>query len=153
MKKSTLKKIAIAIVLLFIIIQFFAAEKNISSVASENAIERHYTVPVKIQGLLKTSCYDCHSNNTKYPWYNNIQPVSWWLASHVKEGKKHLNFDEFNTYTAKKKLHKLEEVVETINNGEMPLTSYTAVHGNAQLSDLDKIEIQAWVNQVKKEIH
>lgn len=152
MKKSILKKIVAAIVLLLIIIQFFGTEKNSSIVASENAITRHYSVPPKVQGLLKTSCYDCHSNNTTYPWYNNVQPVKWWLASHVTEGKKHLNFDELNTYPAKKKLHKLEEVVETINRDEMPLNSYTLIHGNAKLSDADKKEIEAWVNTVKKEI-
>lgn len=152
MKKPTLKKIAVAVMLLLIIIQFFGIEKNSSIAASENAIHNHYRVPPKILGLLKTSCYDCHSNNTKYPWYSNVQPVKWWLASHVSDGKRHLNFDEFNTYPTKKKLHKLEEVVETINNGEMPLSSYTLIHGNAKLSNADKKEIETWVNEIKKEI-
>jgi hypothetical protein len=102
---------------------------------------------------LKTSCYDCHSNKTAYPWYSNIQPVKWWLADHVNSGKRHLNFDEFNTYTTKKKLHKLDEITETINNGEMPLTSYTLIHSNAKLSSTDKSEIEKWVVQVKKEIN
>lgn len=153
MKKSFLKKIAVAVVLLLIIIQFFGTKKNISAIASENAIEKHYNVPPKIQELLKTSCYDCHSNNTTYPWYNNIQPVRWWLASHVTDGKKHLNFDEFNTYPATKKLKKLDEVAETINKGEMPLSSYTLIHGNAKLSVADKKEMETWVNDVKKKIN
>ena len=152
MKKSSIKKIVGAVVLLLIIIQFFGAEKNSSAVVPENAIEKHYKVPIKIQGVLKTSCYDCHSNTTVYPWYSNVQPVKWWLADHINDGKKHLNFDEFNTYTAKKKLHKLDEVVETIHKGEMPLNSYTLIHGNAKLSDAAKKEIEAWVNEVKREI-
>ncbi len=152
MKKAIIKKIIGALLLVFIIIQFFGADKNISTAASENAIDKHYTVPPHIQTLLKTSCYDCHSNNTEYPWYNNVQPLKWWLASHVNDGKKDLNFDEFNTYPAKKKLHKLDEVAETINKGEMPLISYTLVHGNAKLSDADKKEIETWVREIKKEI-
>jgi hypothetical protein len=82
-------------------IQFFDTDKNISAASSENAIEKHYQVP-SCTKFLKTSCYDCHSNNTAYPWYNNIQPVKWWLADHVNSGKRHLNFDEFNTILKKK---------------------------------------------------
>ncbi|WP_235830401.1 heme-binding domain-containing protein [Paenimyroides tangerinum] len=138
--------------LVLVIIQFFGIEKNNNPIASKNAIEEHYSVPPKIQQLLKTSCYDCHSNNTTYPWYSNVQPVKWWLDDHIRDGKKHLNFDEFNTYTIKKKLHKLDEVVETINKDEMPLTSYTLIHDNAKLSATDKKEVEAWVNELKKEI-
>ncbi|WP_164112155.1 MULTISPECIES: heme-binding domain-containing protein [Sphingobacterium] len=152
MRKSLFKKIALATIALLIVIQFWGTKKNSSSVPSENAIEKHYTVPPKVLGLLKTSCYDCHSNNTVYPWYNNIQPVKWWLASHINDGKKHLNFDEFNAYSSDKMLHKLDEVAETVSKGEMPLNSYTLIHGNAKLSNNDRKEIEAWVNLVKQEI-
>ncbi|MVZ65335.1 cytochrome C [Sphingobacterium sp. DK4209] len=153
MKNISLKRKVLYIVLsLLIVIQFFGTQKNISSAVAENAIEKHYTVPNKIQSILKSSCYDCHSNNTKYPWYNKLQPINWWLAKHVNDGKRHLNFDEFNTLPIGKKLHKLDEVVETIKNGEMPLTSYTLIHQDAKLSDADKQEIEAWVVAVKKEV-
>ncbi|SDD01455.1 heme-binding domain-containing protein [Niabella drilacis] len=151
-KKSILKKIVIALLLLLVVIQFFGTDKNSTAVVSENAIDKHYTVPPHIQALLKTSCYDCHSNNTTYPWYSNVQPVKWWLASHISSGKKHLNFDEFNTYPAKKKLHKLDEVAETVGKGEMPLTSYTLIHRNAILSDADRKELEAWAKEVKQQI-
>jgi hypothetical protein len=111
-----------------------------------------YDVPENIQNILKTSCYDCHSNNTNYPWYNKIQPVNWWLADHINEGKEELNFDEFNAYSTKKKLHKLDEVIETIKDNEMPLKSYTLIHSNAKLSENDKQEIEAWVKKIKSEI-
>lgn len=153
MKKSSLiKKIIFAIILIFVIIQFFDTDKNISVAASENAIGKHYKVPDNVQNLLKTSCYDCHSNNTAYPWYSNIQPVKWWLADHVNSGKRHLNFDEFNTYTKERKLKKLDEIVETVKEGEMPLTSYTLIHSNAKLSSTDKSEIEKWVAETKKQI-
>ncbi|MCD1117638.1 heme-binding domain-containing protein [Chryseobacterium turcicum] len=153
MKTSSLIKTGAGFIVLFLIaIQFFDTTKNIAAVPSENALEKHYQVPDHVQGLLKTSCYDCHSNTTAYPWYNNIQPVKWWLADHVNSGKRHFNFDEFNSYSKEKKLKKLDEVAETIREGEMPLTSYTVVHQNAKLSDIQKSEIEQWVKEVKKQI-
>lgn len=153
MKTSSLIKTGAGFIALFlIVIQFFDTDKNIATVPSDNAIEKHYQVPVHVLGLLKTSCYDCHSNTTAYPWYNNIQPVKWWLADHVNSGKRHLNFDEFNSYSKEKKIKKLDEVAETIREGEMPLTSYTIVHQNAKLTDTQKSEIEQWVNEVKKQI-
>ncbi|MDG4653596.1 MULTISPECIES: heme-binding domain-containing protein [Chryseobacterium] len=154
MKTSSLIKIGAGFIVLFlIVIQFFDTDKNISATPSENAIEKHYQVSSHLQGLLKTSCYDCHSNNTAYPWYSNIQPVKWWLADHVNSGKRHLNFDEFNTYTKEKKLKKLDEIAETVKEGEMPLSSYTIIHHDAKLSSRDKSEIEKWVVQVKKKIN
>lgn len=151
-KKSVFKKVLVALLMLLVIIQFFGTEKNRSAAAAESAIEQHYVVPSHIQTLLRRGCYDCHSNNTEYPWYSRIQPVAWWLANHISSGKRHLNFDEFNTYPVKKKLRKLDEVAETVNKGEMPLASYTLIHRNAKLSDADKKEIDAWVKEVKKQI-
>lgn len=151
MKTSSLIKTGAGFVALLIIaIQFFDTDKNISVTPSENAIEKHYQLSSHVQGLLKTSCYDCHSNNTAYPWYNNIQPVKWWLANHVNSGKRHLNFDEFNTYSKEKKLKKLDEITKTVKSGEMPLSSYTVIHHNAKLSSADQSEIEKWVSEVKK---
>ena len=82
----------------------------------------------------------------------NIQPVKWWLADHVNSGKRHLNFDEFNTYSKEKKLKKLDEITETVRSGEMPLSSYTVIHHNAKLSSADQSEIEKWVSEVKKQI-
>lgn len=154
MNKSffTIKNILTVLLLLFIGIQFIDVQKNISQVQSVNAIGNHYKVPAKVQEILKTSCYDCHSNNTSYPWYSKVQPVKWWLADHVNSGKRHLNFDEFSTYSREKKLEKLDEIVETVKMGEMPLTSYTVVHRNAKLSVSDRAEIEKWVYETKKRI-
>lgn len=153
MKTSSLIKTGVGFVALLIIaIQFFDTDKNISATSSENAIEKHYQVSSHVQGLLKTSCYDCHSNNTTYLWYNHIQPVKWWLADHVNSGKRYLNFDEFNTYSKEKKLKKLDEITETVRSGEMPLSSYTVTHHDAKLSPADKSKIEEWAEQVKKQI-
>jgi len=139
-----MKKVIIALAIVLVLIQFYRPAKNQHPGLSVNAIETHYDVPEKVAALLRTSCYDCHSNNTKYPWYNNIQPVAFWLNSHVNDGKKHLNFDEFNSYTKERKTKKLKEIAETIENGEMPLSSYTLIHGNAKLTAADKQVLIDW---------
>ena len=147
-----LKNMLTILLLLFIGIQFIDVKKNISQSQSANAIENHYKIPEKVQAILKTSCYDCHSNNTSYPWYSKVQPVKWWLADHVNSGKRHLNFDEFNSYSREKKLKKLDEIVETVKEGEMPLASYTVIHQDAKLSASDQAEIEKWINEIKKEV-
>ncbi len=146
------KKIAMGLLVALVIIQFFRPARNISSEKSTNDITNKYAVPASVQEILKTSCYDCHSNNTVYPWYANIQPVAWWLADHVNEGKKELNFSEFLTYSPKKAHHKLEEVNEMVKEGEMPLQSYTIIHQNAKLSEPQKLEIANWADGLMKEI-
>jgi hypothetical protein len=146
------KKIAIGLLIALVIIQFFRPDRNISSEKSPNDITNKYAVPASVQEILKTSCYDCHSNNTVYPWYANIQPVAWWLADHVNEGKKELNFSEFLTYSPKKAHRKLEEVNELVKEGEMPLQSYTIIHQNAKLSEPQKLEIATWADGLMKEI-
>lgn len=146
------KKIAMGLLVALVIIQFFKPARNISAEKSTNDITNKYAVPASVQEILKTSCYDCHSNNTVYPWYANIQPVAWWLADHVNEGKKELDFSEFLTYSPKKAHHKLEEVNEMVKEGEMPLQSYTIIHQDAKLSEPQKLEIATWADGLMKEI-
>jgi hypothetical protein len=146
------KKIAMGLLVALVIIQFFKPARNISAEKSPNDITNKYAVPASVQEILKTSCYDCHSNNTVYPWYANIQPVAWWIADHINEGKKELNFSEFVTYSPKKAHHKLEEVNEMVKEGEMPLQSYTIIHQDTKLSEPQKLEIATWADGLMKEI-
>lgn len=146
-----MKRVVLIIVLALVVIQFFRP-KNISSQPQSNAIQQHYKVPENTQLLLKNACYDCHSNNTNYPWYNNIQPVAWWLANHVNEGKEHLNFDEFNAYSIEKKRKKLSEISEQIKEEEMPLWSYTLIHTNAKLSRDQQQQIINWANTLRERL-
>ena len=97
-------------------------------------------VHLLVMQILKTSCFDCHSNHTEYPWYSKIQPIGIWLANHINEGKRELNFSEFNNYKAKRKRHKLEEMVKEIKEREMPLSSYTIIHKNAILTN-DQVQL------------
>lgn len=144
-----LKKILLVLLVIFIIIQFFHPAKNQSSGPQANNIETKYTVPADVKAILQKACYDCHSNNTKYPWYNNIQPVAWWLADHVKDGKKELNFDEFANTPLRRQYHKLEEAEEQIKEGEMPLKSYTLIHKDAILTDAEKTAVYNWIGSVR----
>jgi mono/diheme cytochrome c family protein len=147
-----IKKIAYVLLAALVIIQFFKPERNLSTTKSANDITNKYAIPASVQEIFKTSCFDCHSNNTVYPWYANIQPVAWWLADHVNEGKRELNFSEFLTYSPKKAHHKLEEVNDMVKEGEMPLQSYTIIHQNAKLNEAQKLEIANWADGLMKEI-
>lgn len=149
-----LKKILYLLLAAFVIIQFFKPAKNIApqGLASGNHISTKYAVPAEVEQILKTSCYDCHSNNTIYPWYANIQPVAWWLNDHVVDGKKELNFDEFATYNLRRQYHKLEEVGEQIEHDEMPLNSYTIIHQSAKLDPAQKKTLTDWANNTRKQM-
>jgi len=146
------KKIIYSILALLVLIQFIRPDKNLSVTKSTNDITHNYQIPANIQETLKSACFDCHSNNTKYPWYSHVQPVGWWLQYHVNEGKEHLNFSEFLSYTPKKAHHKMEEVAETVSEGEMPLNSYTWMHKNARLSAEQRKALKDWANETMSNI-
>lgn len=142
------KKIGLVILVIFLVMQAFRPEKNVSGQKS-NAIATLYPVPDNVSQILVKACNDCHSNTTVYPWYAEIQPVAWWLDDHVKDGKKHLNFDEFATYRLAKQFHKLEEVFDEVKGGQMPLESYTVVHRDAKLTTEEKNILLDWSTAVR----
>jgi hypothetical protein len=146
------KKIAWFLLIALIVIQFIKPAKNQSTQKSANDISTLAAVPANVQAVLDKACNDCHSNNTRYPWYSNIQPIAWWLAHHVDEGKGELNFSEFASYSPKKQAHKLEETIEMVKEGEMPLDSYTWTHKDAILTTEEKLAISAWADELRKSI-
>ncbi len=140
-----LKKILLALIVILVLFQLVPRPpKNISESASANDISTVHNVPAEVQQILKTSCTDCHSNNTVYPWYSKIQPLAMWLGNHVNEGKHELNFSEFAQYPLAKQYHKLDEINEQVKEGEMPLSSYTVVHTDAKLSPQQKLVLANW---------
>jgi len=143
-----MKKILIVLLIAFVFIQFFKPEKNIHPGTQANAIATVYQVPEDVSQIMDKACNDCHSNNTRYPWYNNIQPVAWWLNDHIEEGKDELNFDEFASYNLRRQYHKLDEVIEQVKKGEMPLNSYTWIHTDAKLSDAEKTALTGWAQGI-----
>jgi hypothetical protein len=152
MLKKILKRTFQVLLLALIVIQFFRPAKNKSEGISNNDITKLYPVPENVQSILKTSCYDCHSNNTEYPWYNNIQPVAWWLKNHIDEGKRGLNFSEFATYRIGKQYRRLDDINKQIKDDEMPLDSYLWIHKNAKLNDEQKLAITNWTTSLRDSI-
>jgi hypothetical protein len=144
-----LRKILMVVILLLIIIQFIRPTRNESTAVSPNDIAMAYPVPQEIQTILKTACYNCHSNNTIYPWYTNIQPVGWWLQKHVNDAKKELNFSEFGTYTEKRAKHKFDEIVDEVSEGGMPLKSYVMMHAEARLTPEQSKALTDWAGALK----
>ncbi|MBK8611458.1 MAG: heme-binding domain-containing protein [Chitinophagaceae bacterium] len=152
MLKKILKRTFLILLLAFIVIQFIRPTKNKAEGMSNNDISKVYAVPAEVQSILKTSCYDCHSNNTVYPWYAEIQPVAWWLNEHISDGKKDLNFSEFAGYRIRRQYKKLEEINDLVKKGEMPLESYLWIHKNAKLNDQQKLVLANWVTSVRDTI-
>lgn len=144
-----LKGIGLFLLVALVVIQFFRPERNINKGDLPGDTAKRLPVPADVQGLLKNACYDCHSNNTRYPWYMNMQPVAWLMSQHISEGKKELNFDEFKSYTSRRQLSKLKSIAGSVKDGSMPLSSYTLMHREARLSDKEKELIIDWALQTK----
>ncbi|MEO8109596.1 MAG: heme-binding domain-containing protein [Ginsengibacter sp.] len=149
--KKAIRITLVVLLLLLILIQFKRPQKNLSNnVASD--ISTKYSIPPNVDSTLKVACYDCHSNNSAYPWYWNFQPVAWFMDDHIKEGKKHLNFSTFTNYTIFKQYGKLKQMNDEVKSGDMPLTSYTLIHTDARLTDQQKRELADWVVATRKQI-
>ncbi len=141
--KKYLKPALWTLLALLVLIQFFRPEKNLSNDQSGH-IRAKYPIPESVEATLQVACYDCHSNYTRYPWYADVQPVAAWLANHIEEGKRELNFSTLTSRRAAVQHHKLEEIIELVREGEMPLGSYTWTHRDAILSAAQKDELIGW---------
>lgn len=150
--KQMFKILGIILLVALVVIQFFHPAKNIAATPSMHHISKLYVVPANVEQILVKACYDCHSNTTKYPLYSKIQPVDWWLDDHIKDGKKHFNFDEFTTYRVARQYKKLEECISEIKEGEMPIESYTLIHKNAILTDAEKEVLFTWCDNIRDSI-
>jgi len=147
--KKHIKKIVLALVVVFIGIQFIPKNYNESSEVLTTDFMTTFDVPKNIDTQLKTSCYDCHSNNTHYPWYNKIQPVAWFMEDHIDEGKEELNFSEFGGYSKRRQKSKLKSIMSQIRDDEMPLWNYTLIHRDAKLSEKDKELLEDWLTNLR----
>jgi hypothetical protein len=148
-KRFTLKNISIALIFILLMVQSIRIDKTVEPVNPATDLISLTSANTGVSELLKTACYDCHSNQPTYPWYTNIAPVSWWIKHHINEGSSHLNFSLWGTYSDKRKNHKLEECIEMIEEGEMPMTSYTLVHKEAKLTDAQKMQLVDFFKALK----
>jgi len=154
--RSRFKKIVLVVVVVLVIafigIQFWRIDTTPIPIIQADTIQAGITVPPDVDMVLTRSCGDCHTNSTAYPWYSQVQPVAWWLANHIAEGRQQLNFSTFNTYPARRKQKKLEAICEQVKSGEMPLPSYTWIHRNAILTDSEKDAICKWTENAQAQI-
>ena len=148
--KKIIKKILIIGFVIFLLMQLYQPARNESYEQELTAnFTKMYDVPKNVETILRTSCYDCHSNNTNYPLYSYIQPARFFMEEHIKDGKKDLNFNEFGKYSKRKQENKLEAIIKQIKSDEMPLASYTLLHKNAIVTPAQKEEVINWINKTK----
>ncbi len=146
---NIVKIIALVLLVIFVGIQFIPTKKNQSDLVSKTDFILLNNTPENIAKLLQGSCYDCHSNYTEYPWYNRIQPAAWFLEDHINEGKKELNFSQWESYSTRRKNSKLKSIISQIKKDEMPLFSYTLMHEDSTLSEFEKVEIIEYMARIK----
>ena len=149
MKKVLMKLTLIACICL-LLIQLYQPSQNTDNRQPQSMdFTKTYTVPKNIETIFQNSCYDCHSNNTKYLWFDQIQPLGILVEHHIRKGKENLNFSEWGNYSSRKQQIKLDRITKQIKANEMPLKSYIILHKNARLTAHDKQEIINWVNTLK----
>jgi hypothetical protein len=146
---SLKKKIVYVIIGLLVIIQFFRIDKKNPAVNPDVDFVVLSSAPEDMRDLLRTSCYDCHSNEIVYPWYSNVAPISWWIKDHINDGRGHLNFSVWGEYNEKRKDHKLEEIIDEVGEHEMPLKSYLIIHTESKLDDTKREELINWIQSLR----
>jgi hypothetical protein len=139
------KIILLVVAIIIVVIQFIRPGKNLGPADPSKEIASVINVPGDVSAILRKSCYDCHSDSTRYPWYSEVMPVGWFLAGHVNDAKTRLNFSEFGSGSLRRQYKKLEEISEQIGQGEMPLDSYLLMHGDAALAPGEKEALNRWV--------
>jgi hypothetical protein len=138
----------LALFVAMVVIQFFRPEKNVSTVPSPDDLLARREASPEVRRLLAAACYDCHSDHTRYPWYSEIQPVAWWLADHVADGKRELNFSRFDQLSLRRQAARIGACIDNLETKEMPLPSYTWTHRDARLSAAEVKTLTAWFESV-----
>lgn len=139
------KKIIIGLVVALVLIQLIRVDKTNPPIDLSKDFITLTKPPKEIVSVLKNSCYDCHSNETTYPWYFEVAPISWWAKDHVNDGRKHLNFSIWGDYRKERQAHKLDEMYGEVEEDEMPMSSYILVHKEAKLTSLQKTALLEWL--------
>lgn len=151
--KRFLKLTAAVLLVALLGIQLVRPARNEGDAEGPDALVRHHEVPADVHEILRRACYDCHSNRTAYPWYSEVQPVRWWLDSHINDGKRHLNLSEFARYDTERQMEKLDEIVDTVAVAKsMPLKSYTWVHRDAILTQAEITAVADWAEDLRDKI-
>lgn len=150
--RKVLKWLVIALVAVFVGVQFVRPARTNPSFDPAQTIYARLRMTPEVSGILNRSCQDCHSNATRWPWYSNVVPASWFLVDHVNEGREHLNFSEWGKLDKRRADKRLEEMCEQVSDMEMPLDSYTWIHRSARLSDEDRKILCSWTEAERKRL-
>ena len=135
-----------------VLMQFVRPDHSVPAVDPSADFLQVVNPPAEMANLIRAACYDCHSYETKHPWYSSVAPVSFLVNNHVVEGREHLNFSTWGTYSLKKQAHKMEESAEEVEEGHMPESSYTWMHSEARLDDIQRQAMAQWFNGLKSSL-
>ena len=151
-KKKLVRLILLVLLLAVVVLQFIPVDRSVPEYDATKDFFSVVNAPAEMQSLIKAACYDCHSYETVYPWYAYVAPVSGWIQGHIDHGREECNFSEWGTYSAKKSDHKLEEAVELVKDGEMPLKSFTrfGMHSEANLTDEQRESLAVWLESLRQ---
>ena len=148
-----LKKFLLLLAIVFVVMQVYQIDVSIpEDAATKTDFLAKYTPDAEITKLVKDGCYDCHSYDTKYKWYMHVAPVSWLTKGHVKEGREHLNFSDWDAYDLRKKVHKLEECHEEMEKFAMPISGYVSMHPEADFSEEQREKLMNWFKHMEETI-
>src|SRR5688572_22140454 len=142
--RKVLKWLLILIVALFVGVQFVRPARTNPAVDQTQTIHAQLQITPQVASILDRSCQDCHSNTTRWPWYSNMAPVSWFVIDHVNHARSHLNFSEWGRLDNSQAVKKLEEMCEEVEDRAMPLPSYTYIHWSAKLAPEDVKTLCEW---------
>lgn len=149
--KKIIRILLLVLVVGIIVIQFFQPEKNLGKMTTDHMFLQT-KVPESVQLTLKKACLDCHSNQTHYQWYHKFAPVSWFISNHIHEGKHELNLSEWRPISTMDKIGKLEDMKKEVQEGKMPLKSYTLIHADARLSEVEKQSLIQWIESYQEDL-
>jgi acyl-CoA reductase-like NAD-dependent aldehyde dehydrogenase len=144
MTPSRIRRVALVLMLVGAAAQLVRPARTNPSVNPAHTVEAAGRVPPQIASVLRRSCFDCHSNETRWPWYSEVVPMSWGVANHVREGRAAMNFSEWGTYPARKRFALLEKLCDEVREGQMPLASYLWLHRDARLSEAEWKAVCDW---------
>jgi len=147
-----IKRLLVLIVVLLVVIQFVPIKTPSNNVNISNDLVSVEKLDGDVSVILKTSCYDCHSNQTPYPWYSHVAPVSWLVANDVKEGRAKLNFSDWKLNNKRRKIRQLEDIKEQVQQGEMPMGIYTVIHKKAKLTESQKQLLVKWTDDMANKV-
>jgi len=144
MPRSLIKRVVLGLVVAGVAIQFYRPTRTNPPVNPSRRLEAAAQIPATTAAILQRSCYDCHSNETRWPWYSAVVPMAWGVANHVTEGRAHMNFSEWGAYPPRKRVAMLEKMCDEVREGRMPLPSYLLLHAEARLAEADWKAVCDW---------